>query len=128
MIAAAWLHDVVGNTARTLDDPRTEFGDRVAAYVDWLADPAKDGDADAKAKEHARLASAPVAAKTIKLADLIDKRTTVLWYKPEIVDEYLADKVQVMQPVADGGRPLFEKAMNIIERWRESPATESRAS
>jgi (p)ppGpp synthase/HD superfamily hydrolase len=128
MIAAAWLHDVVENTECTLDDLRMEFGDLVTSYVNWLTDFSKDGDAPAKAKEHARLASAPVEVKTIKLADLIDNCSTVLKYKPEIVDSYLADKEQVMQLVADGDRPLYQKAMNIIERWKVSSATESRAT
>ncbi len=128
MIAAASLHDVVENTACPLDDLRMEFGDIVAAYVDWLTDPTKEGDADAKAKEDTRLASAPVEAKTIKLADLIANCSTVLRYRPEIVDEYLADKTQVMQLVADGDGPLYGKAMNVIKRWRESLATRSRAS
>jgi (p)ppGpp synthase/HD superfamily hydrolase len=125
MVAAARLHDVVENTAGTVDDLRREFGDLVATYVDWLTDPSKDGDAEAKAKEHTRLTSAPLEVKTIKLADLIDNCSTVLRYQPEIVDEYLADKEQVMQLVADGNGPLYQKAMNIIERWKETSETKS---
>ncbi len=116
MIAAAWLHDVVENTACTLEDLRTEFGDEVACYVDWLTDSSKDGDAEAKAKEHARLAGAPVEAKAIKLADLIDNCSTVLRYKPDIADNYLADKQQVARLVADGNRSLYEHAMEIFQR------------
>jgi (p)ppGpp synthase/HD superfamily hydrolase len=123
MIAAAWLHDVVENTACTADEPRLEFGDTLAAYVGWLTDPSKDGDAAAKAKAHRRLASAPVEAKTIKLADLIENCATVLNHKPEIADTYLADKAQVMQLVADGNGPLYEEAKSIIERWKTSSAT-----
>jgi hypothetical protein len=103
-------------------------GDTVANYVYWLTGFSKDGDAEAKAKEHARLASAPVEVKTINWADLIDNCSTVLKYKPEIVDAYLADKEQVMQLVADGDGPLYQKAMNVIERWKGSSATGSQAS
>jgi (p)ppGpp synthase/HD superfamily hydrolase len=127
MIAAAWLHDVVENTACTVNDLRMEFGDTVATIVDWLTDPAKDGDAEARAKQHARLASAPAEAKTIKLADLIDNCSTVLKYKPEIVDAYLTDKEQVVQLVADGDGPLYEQAMSIIERWKGSSAAVSKS-
>jgi (p)ppGpp synthase/HD superfamily hydrolase len=123
MIAAAWLHDVVENTACTVDDLRGGFGELVASYVDWLTDPSKDGDADAKAKEHARLASAPVEAKTIKLADLIDNCSTVLDHKLEIADEYLAEKEQVMHLVADGNAALYAQAMSIIDRWKRHPAS-----
>jgi hypothetical protein len=49
---------------------------------------------------------------------LIDNCGTVLKYKPAIADSYLADKEQVMQLVADGNEPLYQKAMNIIERWK----------
>jgi (p)ppGpp synthase/HD superfamily hydrolase len=118
MVAAAWLHDVVETTACTLDDLRDGFGDMIATYVDWLTDPSKDGDAAAKAKEHARLAEAPVEAKTIKLADLIDNCSTVLRYRPEIADQYLADKEQVLLLVADGDAPLYERAAHIFERWK----------
>jgi (p)ppGpp synthase/HD superfamily hydrolase len=128
MIAAAWLHDVVELTACTTNDLRMEFGDTVATYVDWLTEPSKDGDAGAKAREHARLASAPVEAKAIKLADLIDNCSTVLEYKPEIVDQYLADKEHVIPLVADGDGPLYEKAMSIIERWKRPSADQSKAS
>jgi (p)ppGpp synthase/HD superfamily hydrolase len=41
MIAAAWLHDVVENTACTVDGLRTVFGEPVATYVDWLTDPSR---------------------------------------------------------------------------------------
>jgi guanosine-3',5'-bis(diphosphate) 3'-pyrophosphohydrolase len=118
MIAAAWLHDVVENTACTIDDLRDGFGETVATYVDWLTDPSKEGDASAKAKENARLASAPVEAKTIKLADLIDNCGTVLDHKPDIADEYLAEKEQIMHLVAGGDGQLYAKAMQIIDRWK----------
>jgi (p)ppGpp synthase/HD superfamily hydrolase len=42
MIAAAWLHDVVENTACTAGELRLEFGDTVAAYVGWLTDPSEE--------------------------------------------------------------------------------------
>jgi (p)ppGpp synthase/HD superfamily hydrolase len=125
MVAAAWLHDVVETTACSVDGLRTIFGEPVATYVDWLTDPSKNNDPEAKAKEHARLASAPTEVKSIKLADLIDNCGTVLQYKPEIVEEYLADKEQVIHLVADGNGPLYQKAMSIIERWKAKAATES---
>jgi guanosine-3',5'-bis(diphosphate) 3'-pyrophosphohydrolase len=127
MIAAAWLHDVIENTACTLDDLRAEFGDVAASYVDWLTDPSKGGDADARMLEHARLARAPVEVKIIKLADLIDNCGTVLRFKPEIADEYLADKEQVIELVSGSNEALSRQAANIIEHWKKS-STMDRAS
>ena len=49
------MHDVVENTACSVDGLRTDFGDPVATYVEWLTDPSKNNDAEAKLKEHARL-------------------------------------------------------------------------
>jgi guanosine-3',5'-bis(diphosphate) 3'-pyrophosphohydrolase len=71
-VAAALLHDVVEDTALTLDDLAREFGPGIAALVGHLTD---DPDwerrprAERKRLQAAHIGTAPDAARAIKVAD-----------------------------------------------------------
>lgn len=79
-IAAAWLHDVVEDTAITLDTLREDFPSSVVELVRFVTSPPQfKGETK---REHLRrtnrlLAEAPIAAQTIKAADILDNINTL---------------------------------------------------
>lgn len=75
MLAAAWLHDVIEYTPATIEEVRNTFSRDVADMVEMLTGPSRVeecGRAERLRIERSRLVRATPAAKTIKLADIID--------------------------------------------------------
>ncbi|TDP48204.1 HD domain-containing protein [Zavarzinia compransoris] len=125
MIAAAWLHDVVEDTGVPLAAIEVDFGPEVAELVSWLTKPEASGAGDRearKAQECAHLAAAPVRAKAVKLADLIDNTATVVERDPIFAATYLREKLAVLDVLADaaGGSAvaaaLLPRARAIVEQ------------
>jgi (p)ppGpp synthase/HD superfamily hydrolase len=83
VLAAALLHDVVEDTAVPLDSIRSEFGDEVAALVDWCTERKRDAAgamrpwAERKAEQLDRLDRAPADARAIVLADKLHNLTSI---------------------------------------------------
>src|SRR5271156_6128803 len=105
MIAAALLHDVVEDTAVTIDDIATMFPPEVVTLVDWMTDKTTlaDGNrATRKAMERERWAYAPVAAKTIKLADAFDNAQDIMANDPAFAKVYLAEMRLLLPMLAAG--------------------------
>ena len=85
LMAAAMLHDVVEDTAASLDDIRNEFGSRVADIVTQLTDSEVNGLAHDESWQQrkqaaiSRLAKAPHDVQVVALADkLSNLRTTAI--------------------------------------------------
>ena len=84
-IAAAWLHDVVEDTAVTLSDLRQTFAEDVTIIVDGLTDPpdfAQMPLAQRKAAQVERLKSKTASVKLVKLADQTSNVKSVLQDPP----------------------------------------------
>lgn len=118
MIAAAHLHDSVEDTGVTIEQIKYHFGETVAEYVGWLTDVSKpeDGNRKArKAKDLAHTASAPVNAKTIKLADLISNSSTIVQYDPGFAGVYLREKSALLDyALYDADPGLYAEASRIL--------------
>ena len=74
MVAAAWLHDVVEDTSRTLQDIEREFGPEVAALVYGMTQPSKGSKelrAERRRIDREFMAAQPYEVKLIKLADRV---------------------------------------------------------
>lgn len=72
VLVAALLHDVVEDTPTTLDEVRTEFGERTAELVGWVTRPrpvAGEKPAEVRTGYLARFAGAPLEVLTVKLSD-----------------------------------------------------------
>lgn len=71
LLIAALLHDVVEDTATSLDEVATLFGPRVAELVGWVTQPSGSGTDRAEARRTylRHLRDAPTAAVMVKLAD-----------------------------------------------------------
>jgi hypothetical protein len=104
-IAAAWLHDVVGDTGITIGDVERKFGAEVARLVGELTavdltDRYNRISCVALAKKH--FAAASGAAKTIKLADIIDTCNDLFKGDPAALKAY-ASAAQELVPTLEGG-------------------------
>ncbi len=122
-IAAAWLHDVVEDTAATLYDIEVEFGQTVAALVEDLTDVSKPSDGNRtvrKAIDRQHLAGASAAAKTVKLADLIDNCQDICKNDHRFARVFLEEMDPLLNVLQEGDATLYELAQKTYARcWRE---------
>lgn len=119
MIAAAWLHDTVEDTASTLKDIEEHFGARVAHLVDMLTDSAQPQAKNRTARKLAHFrhtAEASPEAQTIKLADIIDNTRAIVQFDPNFARVYLVEKQIQIQLLQQGDRRLWQQANHIIEQ------------
>jgi (p)ppGpp synthase/HD superfamily hydrolase len=122
LLVAALLHDVVEDTACTLDQVRDRFGPRVAELVDWVTktDPPDGGDREAARLGYLRrLASAPPEAVLVKLADRLSNVQRLDRHpRPDKRRSYYRETVEWILPLA-AGVPFFHEQ---FARWRERHA------
>jgi guanosine-3',5'-bis(diphosphate) 3'-pyrophosphohydrolase len=116
LLAAALLHDVVEDTACSLDQVRDRFGPRVAELVDWVTktEP-RDGDREAARVGYLRrLAAAPREAVLVKLADRLSNVQRLDRHpRPEKRRSYYRETVEWILPLA-AGVPFFDEQYT---RW-----------
>lgn len=113
MIAAAWLHDTVEDTAATIEDIDCEFGSEVASLVEMLTDISKLSDGNRAVRkeiDRRHTARASAEAQTIKLADLIDNTESVVAYDSSFAKVYLAEKKVLLEVLRDGDATLWAMA------------------
>ena len=119
VLTAALLHDVVEDTACTLDQVRDRFGPQVAELVDWVTrtEPPDGGDqAEGRLAYLRRLASAPPEAVLVKLADRLSNVQRLDRHpRPEKRRSYYRETVDWILPLA-AGVPFFSEQFG---RWRE---------
>jgi (p)ppGpp synthase/HD superfamily hydrolase len=119
VLVAALLHDVVEDTACTLEEVRDRFGPEVAELVDWVTktDPPPGGDREAARLAYLRrLAGAPRKAVLVKLADrLSNVQRLDRLPRPEKRRAYYRETVDWILPLA-AGVPFFHEQFG---RWRE---------
>lgn len=124
VVAAAWLHDVVEDTPATLSDVEHAFGPRVAELVRALTDVdhAYGNRATRKAADRARLAQAPGAAQTVKLADLIDNAVDIAQNDPSFARVFLKEMGALLDVLTDGDPGLLAEARALHARLTRAPA------
>ena len=113
MLAAALLHDVVEDTPVDLPEIREKFGDEIMELVDWLTDVSRPQDGNRAARKHLDLlhsAKAPAAAKTIKLADLIDNTKTIAVHDRGFWQRYRKEKLALLAVLKEGDATLWRLA------------------
>lgn len=126
MIAAAWLHDVVEDTAVTLELIREEFGESVAMLVAGLTDVSRleDGNRQVrKALDRAHTAQQSPACKTVKLADLIDNSQSILRYGKGFARIFTQEMQLSLDVLKEGDASLWQQAREITLRSYPSVRT-----
>lgn len=119
MLAAAWLHDTVEDTASTLGDIVSHFGAEVAELVEMLTDtaqPQAKNRAMRKAAHFRHSAEASPDAQTIKLADIIDNTRSIIHFDPSFARIYLVEKRVQIALLRAGDSRLWQQASAIIEQ------------
>ena len=122
MLAAAWLHDTVEDTKVPMQLIEQEFGSEVADLVYWLTDKStrEDGNRAArKAIDHLHIAQASPAAKTIKLADLLDNTASIIERDPDFAEVYMAEKAELLKVLTEGDKTLWDRANIICWAWKQ---------
>jgi len=117
MLAAAWLHDTVEDTAITNQDIAREFGEEVAKLVGWLTDVSQPGDGNRshrKQLDREHIANAPAEVHTIKLADLISNTKSIVEHDPEFAKVYLEEKRLLLEVLVKGNLSLRISARSQI--------------
>lgn len=113
MLAAAYLHDTIEDTPTTREQIEAEFGPAVAELVGWLTDVSRPGDgnrAHRKLLDREHIAKAPAAAKTVKLADLIDNTLTTEAHDPDFWRVYRREKIRLLAVLKEGDPTLWARA------------------
>lgn len=100
ILAAAYLHDTVEKASVSLAEIAESFGPDIGEIVFWLTDAPGEADPFQKVVSAWRLSRAPLAAKVIKLADLIDNTRTILAHDPAYAETYLAKKALILSHMA----------------------------
>ncbi len=104
-IAAAWLHDIVEDTGVTIGDIERMFGAKVGGLVGeltFVSHPTRGNRAARFALEKEHFAHASAAAKTVKLADLLDTSRDLYKNDPASLSGYAAEANELAH-VLDGG-------------------------
>jgi (p)ppGpp synthase/HD superfamily hydrolase len=119
VLAAAYLHATVEDTKTTIADILESFGEEVAELVYWLTD-AEQGKRSLRKRMSAwRLGRAPLDAKLIKLANLIDNTGDICSKDRHFAPLYLREKNKILERMAltEGERltmlPIFQGAKRI---------------
>ncbi|MEQ8691712.1 MAG: DUF6331 family protein [Pseudomonadales bacterium] len=128
MIAAAYLHDTVEDTATTIDDIRATFGDDVAYLVSYLTDVSKPADGNRalrKKLDREHIAQGDARVHTIKLADLIDNGMSITTHDPRFAKVFMTEKRELLTVLGDGDATLFKRARVMVETYMASLGTPS---
>ena len=108
------------NMNSTIEDVKMQFGIEIAGLVQDLTDVSKPGDGNRKVRkeiDRAHLADASPAAKTIKLADLIDNSESITRYDSKFAVVYMLEKKLLLEVLREGSPRLHARASEIIRRY-----------
>lgn len=123
MVAAAWLHDTVEDTSATLADIEREFGHQVATLVEMLTDISKPEDGNRQVRkelDRCHTAKASPAAKTVKLADLLDNTASITRYDPGFARKYMKEKQRLLDVLKEGDATLWAQADAVVKHYFKS--------
>lgn len=127
VIAAAWLHDVVEDTAVTIGEIANRFGTEVAIYVAEVTDVSRPEDGNRAARkrlDREHLERAGPYGQSIKLADLIDNTASITAHDPHFARTYMAEKAELLPRLAWGHPALRFEAERILRAWERAQLDE----
>jgi hypothetical protein len=126
-VAAAWLHDLVEDTGATFGDIERRFGVRVAKLLAELTGGSylvRGNRAARFASDKEHFANVSPAAKTIKLADLIDTGRDLHKNQPAAYKEFAMEAAELAGVLAGGDQTLLTRLRRDLEKYAPN-ATQS---
>lgn len=120
MLCIAWLHDTLEDTTLTATEITEEFGVPVYQGVWMLSDltPLEAGNrAYRKGLYRNKLALAPAAIQTIKLADLISNARSIFKHDPNFASLYASEMGDLLRVLTLGDLVLFRQAETILNEY-----------
>lgn len=119
MVAGAHLHDIIEDTQFELGFILREFGPEVHRIVRGLTDafPVMPGfnRARRKALECERYANEAPDVQTLKYADILSNRITIVKYDPGFAKLYLAEGYALVEAMTKGNARLRRRVLKAIE-------------
>lgn len=114
MVAAALLHDVLEDTDAKIYEMREYFGNEITNLVIELTDvyihPHQGNRATRKNLERQRLATISPDAMSIKVADLIDNRKSIVEHDHDFAKVFLVEKAAALAVLTKANPSLLEMA------------------
>lgn len=120
MLCIAWLHDSMEDTGLTATEIAEELGVDVYQGVWMLSDltPLEAGNrAYRKGLYRNKLALAPAAIQTIKLADLISNARSIFKHDPNFASLYASEMGYLLRVLTLGDHVLFRQAEMILNEY-----------
>jgi len=121
MIAAAYLHDTVEDTATNIDDILQMFGETVATYVLYmtsLTNPLHGNRATRKHMDALFLGEAPDEVDTIKACDLIHNSQSIMAHDPKFAKVFIPEmKALFERHIINCDPDLYDKALEIFDEF-----------
>lgn len=120
MVAAAYLHDVLEDTAISFDEIARLTSFKVAEYVQWMTNPSKGSTLprqERKAMDRAHLKRAPIEVKWIKMLDRIDNLIDMKGASPDFQKLYGEESILLHEAIGDN-TPLSEELLSWAMRYR----------
>jgi (p)ppGpp synthase/HD superfamily hydrolase len=123
-VCMAWLHDTVEDTGVTLEVIRAQFDEDIAEGLYYLTN---IGQAAGNRKHRhqinvERLALAPWAVQTVKIADIKDNTKNVAVLAPSFAPLFLKEKEDAMAVLRGGDKVLWSLTMDQIEQQKQEIA------
>ncbi|MDT0647465.1 HD domain-containing protein [Zunongwangia sp. F260] len=122
MICAAYLHDVVEDTAVSIQDIERKFGREISKLVHELTDKyVKENYKQLnrekrKEREVARQSKMSAEAKTIKLADVIDNTRDIIKNDRNFARRYIPEMEALTEALQGGDFKLLMRACFEVQR------------
>lgn len=120
MVAAAWLHDTVEDTACTLSDIEAVFGETVARLVSEVTKVSTPWNGNRSVRvtlDNAHYRKASPQGQTIKLADLIHNTESIVGYDPKFAKTYMKEKQDLVPFLTEGDPLLRARAQEQLDAY-----------
>lgn len=117
VVAAAWLHDVVEDTAIGIDMIRSEFGGDVAQLVAEVTNPSKRSDGPRAVRKQIdleHLARSSCSGASIKLADIADNAPSIGEFDPGFARVWVPEKTRQLDVLRHGDQRLWQLAARSL--------------
>jgi (p)ppGpp synthase/HD superfamily hydrolase len=122
VLAAAYLHDCLEKTNTNVAELVHEFGEDVAELVYWLTDPEGSDGPEKELLSAWLLSRAPMDAKLIKLADIMDNAKAIRRHDPARWPSFREGKDRILDRMAAvEGEPLERLTLFLDARAALAP-------